>query len=217
MPPGDALMTSFPEAGAKGKMTIDGGAQNGARGGILQIHQVLVPALFLSTVCQACSLPLAHIYTDGRGGYVNEGYAPEGGKPGVPGDPSQQGRDFCRDLEDHLRSRAAQQLVTGWTFGIFAVLAVGAGTILTATTPKDPSSGRLIVNASLPVLGAALGYLAFGEFTREKNASEIAGTAASAINLKDPEANAACNNALAAWDTSRPDSNKILTDAAKPQ
>jgi hypothetical protein len=68
----------------------------------------------------------------------------------------------------------------------------------------------------LPVLGAALGYLAFGEFTREKNASDIAGTAASAINLKDPEANAACNNALAAWDTSRPDSNKILTDAVKP-
>ena len=162
------------------------------------------------------SLPPAHIYMGGKAGYINDGYRPEGMNVGDRGNPSNEGRDFCRDLENRARVRAVQQLGTGWTTGILAALAIGAGTVLTASTPDDPTSGRKILNASLPIAGATLGYISFGEFTREKDASDVAATAATAINLSDDKANAVCNEALGSWNNSRPNSNKALLDVLRP-
>jgi hypothetical protein len=181
------------------------------------MHQVsygVVSVLILNISCTA--LPSAHIHTGGAVGYQNELYAPEGGKLGQRGAGSSEGRDFCRHLEDRARTHAVDLLATGWITGIAAVLAVGAGTVLTASTPDNPTSNRNILNASLPVAGAALGYYSFGEFSREKDASDVAATAAAAINLKkDQDANAVCNEALGSWNTSRPNANKALVEALK--
>lgn len=180
------------------------------------MNRDLIRAPFLALALAACgSLPPAHIYSGGKLGYINDGYKPEGREVGAIGAPTNEGRDFCRDLENRARVRAVQQLGTGWTTGVLAALAIGFGTVLTASSPDNPSKERHILNASLPVAGAALGFVSFGEFSREKDASDVAATAATAINLEDAKANAVCNEALGSWNNSRPSANKALMDALK--
>ncbi|AKT39561.1 uncharacterized protein CMC5_037080 [Chondromyces crocatus] len=164
-------------------------------------------------------LPPGHIFT-GKYAYENDGYTPErvtvpDDGSAVPGEPEYEGRDFCRDLENRSRKRAIQQSAAGWILGVASLLSVGTGTVLTAAAPDDATEPRKILNAILPISGAALGYIAIGSFDRAKDSSALAAAALAGMELKDKEANANCNAALAAWNSSRSDANAVIVEAIK--
>jgi hypothetical protein len=161
------------------------------------------------------ALPPAHFYEGPQSTYENAGYLPQGkeGKAsvGTPGPAGYAGRDFCRDVENRARVRAVEQDTAGWAFGIAAVVALGAGTALTASA-DSPSDERRVGDAALPLVGAALGYVAFEAFARGKDAGELTSRTASSLTMDDKAANDACNNALAAWSSSRTETSKPLRD-----
>jgi hypothetical protein len=179
-------------------------------------HLITPTLLLLSALGVGCSpLPPTHIYTNNKYPYSNDGYAPERQDEGKPGELSAEGKDFCRHLENRARVRAIEQSYGGWTLGILSALAFGAGTVLTASAGESPTTARQVLNASLPIAGASLGYISFGMFGREKDASALAATAAAAVNLDDAKANEACNAAISEWNGARSTSSAILMDALK--
>jgi hypothetical protein len=171
--------------------------------------------LMIVVAAGCTTLPMAHAYSGGTTGYIRDDYDTAVVENADAGPLGLEGRLFCRDLERSARGVAVEQSKTGWVVGIGAILAIGAGTVLAATSPENSSQGRNALNASLPLVGGVLGYISFGAFNRSDQASSIAATAASAMDLDDATANKACNGALAAWNSSRPDASKAIGDAIR--
>ena len=125
--------------------------------------------------------------------------------------PGNQGIDFCRNVESTARSSSIKNAKWGWFFGILSGASIGAGVVMTAGAYNDSDIYR-VSNASLPVLGALFGVAANALLTRSKDAGELAATAARSVNLKDEEANAQCNIAIASWNSSRSSASEALVD-----
>jgi hypothetical protein len=75
-------------------------------------------------------------------GYQRDGYTPMGSTTkSAYGRTDQQGADYCRNLEMSARATALTLQTYGWVTGVASVLAVGAGTVLTASMPACPYWG----------------------------------------------------------------------------
>lgn len=119
--------------------------------------------------------------------------------------PGNQGRDFCKDVEDSGRALVKNNMSLGWGFGIGSAVALGTGTVL-AAGQYDNSPGYRIVSAGLPLVGAALGYVALAYLSRAQDAQVLAGSAANAVTMPDDRAaNEACNAAIARWSSTKAD------------
>src|ERR1019366_1905926 len=101
--------------------------------------------------------------------------------------------------ETGAKNRADEQEGWGWALGVSSALAIGIGTVLAAEGDHNDTD-RKIINGSLPVVGAVLGYAAFAVLQRAKDASDLASAAATAMTLKtDEEAYEACAKGIATW------------------
>jgi hypothetical protein len=132
------------------------------------------------------------------------------------GRPENQGRHFCSHLEAVSRDKSRTHRSWGWTLGflafIFTALGAGLGACELPDNKRQKLYYRMIVVGS-PVLAAACAHISSGQFDMASNANSTAYAAASAVLLdNDQNASAACNTAIAAWNSNNSISNRAFTE-----
>lgn len=166
----------------------------------------------LATIVAACTaLPAPHTYT-GRP-YVNSAYAEN---PYAGRDATTEGRDYCNDIAKTTRHNAIQHRQAGWWFGGFSLAFAGTGIAVGASDQPEDQAGKNRYKATVaaaPLAAALLAYLAGGQFTMADNSQTLASAATTAHNLRDEEANVACNAALADWEDGSRQTAAAITDA----
>jgi hypothetical protein len=132
------------------------------------------------------------------------------------GKPDNQGRQFCSHLEAVSRDKSRSHRSAGWILGflafLFTALGAGLGACELPDNKRQKMIYRMIVVGS-PVLAAACAHLSSGQFDMAANANSTAYAAASAVLLDDDRnASAACNTAIAAWNSNNSISNRAFTE-----
>jgi hypothetical protein len=124
---------------------------------------------------------------------------------------------YCRTMEVNARGYARYSTAWGWVVGVLAAGAIATGPVIVASD-STPSSSTRAVELAVPATGFILGYVANALFTRAKDHGALAAQASLALNLTSPDDQvAACNTALAAWNTARSESSLSIAAAIAQQ
>jgi len=167
--------------------------------------------LFLTLLCGAPAhadpAPPAGLDENSLGLVGDKGIAP----PVPPTVDAAAAALYCRTMEVNARSYARWSTSWGWVFGVAAAGAVATGPIVLATEGDTASRRDKVLSLAVPAVGAVLGYIASGLFTRAKDHGTLAAQASLALNQPSPADEVmACNAALAAWNTARSEASQPL-------